>query len=81
MEFLQQVCAFFSYIREKLFRWGTHYVPVSGNELDVERGGGACEDYDPFFFGFAKHSKKENENENQYTIMFDAENGMMYNKL
>jgi hypothetical protein len=54
MEFLQQVCAFFSYIREKLFRCGTHYVPVSGNESDVE---------------------------NQYTIMFDAENGMMYNKL
>ena len=54
MEFLQQVYAFFSYIREKLFRCGTQYARVSENESDVE---------------------------NQYTIMFDGENGMMYNKL
>jgi len=54
MEFLQQVYAFFSYIREKLFRCGTHYLPVSGNEPDVE---------------------------NQCVVFFDAENGMMYDKL
>jgi hypothetical protein len=35
MEFLQQVYALLSYIREKLFRCGTQYIPVSGNE-DVE---------------------------------------------
>ena len=44
MEFLQQVYALFSYIREKLFRCGTQYMPVSGNEIEGTGGGNvACD--------------------------------------
>jgi hypothetical protein len=56
MEFLQQVYALFLYIKEKLFRCGTKYMPVIGNEYDIEKGGGACVGDDSFSFGFAKHS-------------------------
>ena len=56
MKFLQEVYSLFLYIREKLFRCGTKYIPVIGNEPDIERGDGACEDYDSYSFGFAKHS-------------------------
>jgi len=77
MEFLQQVYAFFSYIREKLFRCGTQYMPVSGNaseNLSSQNVGS------PHIFS-SNANENDQDVENQCVVFFDGENGMMYNKL
>ena len=64
--FLQRVCAFFLYLREKIFGcrfisgpgFEISYLPVSENE-----------------------SVNELDNKTQCTVFFDSENGTMYNKL